>query len=162
MAGVEAARVSAHADDACFLLHFCEALGISERIGNGDLDLNVFSRAHALLALLRVHLRGCREDHRFEAGLLQAFCEIARPMRDLEFLGHFFRGGRISARQSDDFDVRNFGDALEMLLAKRALSRDSDLHLFSPWMFDFYPTNLPQSGGSTPDERATREAREIR
>jgi hypothetical protein len=83
-------------------------------------------------------------------------------MRDLEFLGHFFRGGRISARQSDDFDVRNFGDALEMLLAKRALSRDSDLHLFSPWMFDFYSTNLPQSGGSTPDERATREAREIR
>ena len=132
MAGIEAPRVAAHADDAGFFLHFHEALGIRESIRDGDFDLDVLSRAHALLALLRVHLRGRREDHRFEAGLLQALGEIARPVRNLEFLRDFFRGGLIAACQRDHFDARNLGDALQMLLAERALSRDANLHGFSP------------------------------
>ncbi len=90
MAGIEAPRVPAHADDAGFFLHFYQALGIRERVRNGDFDLHVLSGAHALFALLGVHLRGRCQDHRFQAGLLQALSEIASPVRDLEFLGHFF------------------------------------------------------------------------
>jgi hypothetical protein len=53
-------------------------------------------------------------------------------MRNLEFLGYFFRGGLISARQRNHFNARNLGDAIEMLLAKRALSRDANFHGLSP------------------------------
>ena len=131
MAGIEAPRVAAHADHAGLFLHFYEALGIRERVRDGNLDLDMFSGAHALLALLRVHLSGRRQDHRFEAGLLQALGEIARPMWDLEFLRDFFRGGLIAACQRDDFDARNLGNALQMFLAKRALSRNANLHMFA-------------------------------
>ena len=82
-------------------------------------------------------------------------------MRDLEFLSHFFRGGLISACQSNDFDARNLGNALEMLLAKCALSRYADLHVFSP---DFKvlinyiiiieaQENSSESRGATPKRR---------
>src|ERR1700686_5283496 len=101
MAGIEAARVASHADDAGFFLHSDQALGIRESVRDGDLDLDMFPCAHALLALLRVHLSGSRKDHRFEAGLLQALAEIACPMRNLEFLRDFFGGGLISTRQRD-------------------------------------------------------------
>jgi hypothetical protein len=60
MAGVEPARVTTHADYAGFFLHFYEALGVRKRIGDGNFDLHMNSRAHALFALPGVHLSGRR------------------------------------------------------------------------------------------------------
>ena len=112
VAGIEAARVAAHADDAGFFLHLHQALGIRERVRDGNLDLHVLAGAHALHALLGVHPGGRRQDHGFEAGLLQALAEIAGQVRNLESLRHFFGGRLISAGQGDDFDARNIGAGL--------------------------------------------------
>ncbi len=98
MTGIEAPRVTAHADDAGFFLNADEAFGIRQRVRDGNLDLHMLAGAHAQLSLRRVHPSGRRQDHGFQARLLQALGEIARKMRDMEFLGHLFRRDLIPAR----------------------------------------------------------------
>ena len=66
MAGVEAARMARHRDDAGFLLHPHEPLGVRERVGHGNLDHDVLAGAHALLALRRMQLRRRGQNHRIE------------------------------------------------------------------------------------------------
>jgi hypothetical protein len=91
----------------------------------------VLPGAHALLTLLSVHSGGRGENHRFEAGLFQAFGEIARPVRDFELLGHFFGGNLIPARQGDDLYARNSGHGLQMFHAESTLPSETDLHMIS-------------------------------
>ena len=74
--GIEAARVAAHADEAGFLLHARQLFGVGEVVGDRNFDLHVFAGAHALDALLGVHLRGRGEDRGLDAGLREALVEI--------------------------------------------------------------------------------------
>ena len=130
MAGIEAARVAGHGDESGLLLRFQNALGIGQRIGHGDLHLHVLAGAHALHGLIGVHLRGRGQDHCFQTGLLQALAQIARPMRNAEFLGHFFGGGWIAASQRNNLDAGNILDRLDVLHAESALPGDTNLHGF--------------------------------
>src|SRR5262249_40847167 len=63
-----------------------------------------------------------------DAGLLQGFGIVRRPMRDLELLRDL--PGRIgrAPRQRDHLDARDILDPLQMLLAESALSRHYDFH----------------------------------
>ena len=78
VARVEAARVAGHRDEAGLLLHLDDRLGVRQRVGHRDLDLDVLAGAHALHRLLGVHLRGRRQDDGLDARLRQALAEVAR------------------------------------------------------------------------------------
>ena len=92
VAGIEAARVAGHGDEARLLLHRDDLLGIREVVRHRDLDLHVLAGVHALDGLGGMHLRGRGEQHGVEARLLQALGEVARPVRDAELLCDFLRG----------------------------------------------------------------------
>ena len=112
---------------------FCTFTSISESASESAIGISivdVLAGAHALLALFRVHRRGRGEDHRFEAGLLQAFGEIGGPVRNLETLGDFLGRAGTAARESDNLDARNIAESLDMLHAKRALPSDAYFHGF--------------------------------
>ncbi len=81
-----------------------------------------------LLGLLGVHLGGRCQDHGFQAGLFQAFGQIAGEMGNLVFPGYFLRRGLIAARERDHFDAGDFGDGVQVLDAEGALSGETDLH----------------------------------
>ena len=103
MARVETARVAAHGDQARFLLNPGQPLGILQCVRDRYLDHDVLAGAHALLALIGMHLRGRSQDGGLNAWLFQALGEIARPMRNAELSGDFFRAVGGSVVNDDEF-----------------------------------------------------------
>src|SRR5262249_26201627 len=85
MARVESTRMSAHCNDTGFFLHCENSFSVGKRISDGNLNLHVFARTHALHSLLGVNLcRGCQNDG-FKAGASKRLIEIRCPVRDLVF-----------------------------------------------------------------------------
>ena len=75
VAGIEAAHMAGHGDDAGLLGDLRQRLGILDIVGDRNLDQHGLAGAHHLLALAEVHLRRRGEDH--GVGALDAFAEIA-------------------------------------------------------------------------------------
>ena len=129
MARIESSGVAGHRDDAGFLLHLQQALGVRHRVGHRDLDHHVLAGAHALFRLGGVHLRGrgtgsplpdpagagTRPDRRW-------------PVRNLPLPGNLACLLIARPGQRDDFDVRNLRHGLQMLDAERPLAGETDLH----------------------------------
>ncbi len=128
VAGVEAARVAAHRDEPGALLRFQGLFRILEAVGQRDFHLHMLAGFQALDGLLRMHLRGRGEDHRIEAGLLEALGKIAGVMRNAEFLRDFPGGFLVATGERDDLDAGNLLDGLQMLDAERALSCQTYFH----------------------------------
>ncbi len=128
MAGIEAARVAAHGDEAGFLLRLQHGFGIREAVGQRNLHLHMLAGPQALDGLLRMHLRGRGEDHRRKSRLLETCGEIPGVVRDAELLRHFPGGFLVAAGDRDDFDPRNLLDGLQMLDAEGALSCQTYFH----------------------------------
>jgi len=97
VARIETADMARHSDDAGFLGHLRQGLGIRHIVGDGNFDQHVLPRTHHLLALGAVHLRRRGQDHRI--GAFDAFGKIIAPMRDAVFLGDLFGAFRIAADQ---------------------------------------------------------------
>jgi hypothetical protein len=85
VAGVEAASVAAHRDQAGLLLQRCHCLGTGERVGERDLDLHMLARLQARDRLLGVHLRRRAQDHRIDILQREAVGEIGRDVGDAVF-----------------------------------------------------------------------------
>ena len=132
MARIEASRVAAHCDDAGLLLHAHQSLGIGEIVGNRNLDHHMLAGAHAHLTLGGMHLRRRGEDRRLDAGLLQAFGQVGRPMRDAEFFRDLLGGLGPPAGERDHFNAWNIAHRFEMLDAESALPGQTDLHRCFP------------------------------
>ena len=128
VAGVEAPGMASHGDDAGFLLNLQQLFGVGEGIRDGDFDHDVLASTHTLNALRGVHLGGGRKKHRFQAGLLQGFGKVGRPMGDLEPLGYLFSAGRIPAGERNDFYSLNVCQRFQVLDSKRTLTGQSDFH----------------------------------
>jgi len=128
VAGIEAADMAPHGDDAGLLGDLHQVLGILDAVGHRNLDQHVLAGAHHLLALAEMHLGRGGEDH--GVGALDAFAEVAGVVGNAVFLGHL--GGRvlIAADQRGDFEARNALERVEMLLAKGALAGNADFHRF--------------------------------
>ena len=137
MARVESPRVSSHGDQARFLLRLKQTFGILQAIGDRNLDHHVLTGAHALNALIGMHLGRRSQDRRFHARLGQALRQIACPMGNVESLRHLFCLDRISAGQRYHFDAVNVRDCLQVLDAKRTLSGNAYFHRFPSNEFVF-------------------------
>src|SRR6185437_800067 len=122
MARVEAARVAAHGDQAALLLYLRQLFGVLQAIRDGNLDLHVLARTHALDTLLRMHLRRRGENRRLHARLRQALAQILREMRDLEALRHFARAVDVATGEGYHLHVRNFLQGFQLLDAEGALA----------------------------------------
>ena len=85
MARVKAPHVAAHGGDAGFLGDLHKVLGVFDAVGDWDFHQHMLARAHHLLALAEMHLRGRGQDHRVRA--LDALRQIAGEMRNTVFLG---------------------------------------------------------------------------
>ena len=130
VARIEAAGVARHGDQAGFLLHLHDHLGVVHRVGHRDLYLDVLARAHALHGLLGVHLGGRGQDGRLDAGLRQALREVGGPVRDAVLLGDFPGGVGAAARERRDLDARDVLHCFDVLDAERALPCHADFHGF--------------------------------
>src|SRR5688572_18156249 len=126
--GIEAPRMTTHADEAGFLLYAREFFGVPEVVGDRDFDLHVFAGAHALDALAGVHLRGSCKDRGFDAGLSQAFLEPGRPVRDAELFRDLGRRLGTAAGQRDDLGAGDLLDGFDVFYAEGALASDADFH----------------------------------
>jgi hypothetical protein len=77
---IEAAGVARHGNHAGFFLHPDQAFRIRQSVRHGNLDHDMLAGAHALFRLRGMHMRGSRQDRRFDARLLQTFREIGSAM----------------------------------------------------------------------------------
>ena len=128
VAGIEAARVTSHGHQARLLLHLHQLFGVGQVVRHRDFDHHVLAGLQALYGLRGVHLGRRRQQHGVQAWLLQALCQVARVMRDAEFLCHFPGGLLVAAGQRDDLDAGDVADRLEMLDAKGALTCQTYFH----------------------------------
>ena len=80
VAGVEAAGVAGHRDEARVLLRLHQRLGVGEAVRHRDLDLHVLAGLQALDGLRRVHLGGRAQDHRVDV-LAASGCRPGRSRR---------------------------------------------------------------------------------
>ena len=126
MAGIEAAHVPAHGDDAGLLGDPHQLLGVLDAVGDRDFDQHVLAGAHHLLALAEMHLGRRGKDHR--VGAFDALGEVAGVMGNAVFLRDLGGGVLIAADQRGDLDAGNALERVEMLLAEGALAGYADLH----------------------------------
>jgi hypothetical protein len=115
-----------HGDDAGLPGDRDQPLGVLDAVGHGNLDQHVLAGPHHLLALAEMHLRGRGEDHR--VGALDALAEIAGIMRNAVFLCDLRGRILVAADERGDLDVRNPLQGVQVLLTKRALAGNTNLH----------------------------------
>src|SRR5262245_10156002 len=115
VAGIEAAHMAAHGDDAGLLGDPHQRLGVLDAVGDRNLDQHVLAGAHHLLALAEVHLGRRGQDHRI--GALDALAEVAGAVLDRVFLGDLGGGVLVAADERGDLDLGNTLERVEMLLA---------------------------------------------
>ena len=100
--------------------------------------------AHALLALVRMHLSRRGQDRSLKARLTQALGEVGGPVRNAVLLGDFLRAGRVAADEADDLDAVDHLQRIKVLLSERTLPCDQQLHVrFSRMM---WPTAVLDAG----------------
>ena len=128
MAWIEPPGVPRHGHKPRLFLDPDQPLGVGQRIGHGDFHLHVLAGAHALLCLVRVHLRGRGEDRGFDTRLLEALGQVRGPVGDAVLPGDRFGRIRRATGEGDDFDAVYAGQPGQVLLAKGALARYTDLH----------------------------------
>src|SRR5262245_60461963 len=126
VAGIEAAHMAAHGDDAGLLGDPHQLLGVLHAVGYRNFEQHMFSRTHHLLALTEVHLGGRGQDHRI--GAPDAFAELAGIVRNGVFLGDFRGGVLVAADQRGDFYIRNALQGVQVLLTERALAGNANFH----------------------------------
>ena len=136
MAGIEAAHVPAHGDDAGLLGDLHQRLGVLDAVGDRDFHQHVLAGAHHLLALAEMHLGRRGEDHR--VGALDAFGEVAGVVRDAVFLRDLRGRVLIAADQRSDLGIGNALERVEVFLAEGALTGNADLHC---WPLSFSVTS---------------------
>ena len=120
VAGVEAARVADHRDQAGRLLQRGDFLGACKRVGERDLDLHVLACLQAGDALRGVHLRRRAQDHCVDSLDRQAVGEVGAHVGDAVFRGDLLRLVELAADQRDDLDAVDQLDRVQMLDAERA------------------------------------------
>ena len=97
VAGVEAAGVADHRNQAGFFLYFQHFFGVAPRVGQRDFDLHVFAGAQALQGLRGVHLGGGTQNHRVQLGQGERGGQIVGDKTDAVFVGHGLGFGQIAA-----------------------------------------------------------------
>src|SRR5690242_8693094 len=126
MTGIESPHMPGHGDDPGVLLDLHQLFRIGHIVGDRNLDQHMLARAHALLALAKVHLRRGGEDDGL--GALDALCKIAGEVRNTVLLRHFGGGVLIAADKRHDLDVGDALERVEMLLTESTLTGNADLH----------------------------------
>ena len=120
VAGIEAAGVADHGDEAGFFLHFQHFFGICPRVGQRNFHLYVFAGAQALQGLRGVHLGGGTQDHGIQFGKGQGGSQIIGNETDAVFVGNGLGFGHVATDQGDDFYIRDVFDAVEVFFAESA------------------------------------------
>ncbi len=130
VAGVEAAGVAAHRDQAGLLLqrhHFLSAL---ERVGERNFDLDMLAGLQACQRLFGMQLRRRAENDGIDFGQRQAARQVGADMRNAVFVGDLAGFFQVAADQRDDFDAVDVLDAVEVLDAEGAGARQGDFDNF--------------------------------
>ena len=132
VAGIEAAGMTGHGNEAGLFLHLVYAPGIGQVIGDGDLDLHMLARLHDLYRLVGVHLRGRGEDGGVYARLRQGLAQVGGPVRDAVFPGDLGGGIGAAAGDGSHFHTCNILQAVQVFLGKCTLTYHTNLHQTPP------------------------------
>lgn len=120
VAGIEATRVSHHRHQPSLALKRRNGLRTCEAVRQRNFHLHMLARAHRLLRLIGMHLRGRAEDHSIEFLDLQALLQIVGDVRNAVLVRHLLRLRQVAADERNHLHVLDVANAIEMLDAERA------------------------------------------
>ena len=120
VAGVEAARVAAHGNQASLFLQRHDLRAVAVHIAQRNFHLNMFARVQTSDGLRGVHLRGRAQNHRVHLFDGEAVVQVGGDMGDAVFVGHLLRLSEITANQRHHFNAVYQLDAVQVFDAEGA------------------------------------------
>ena len=130
VARIEAAGVAAHRNEPGPLLHRDDGFRVLQIVGERNLDLHMLAGFQTLQRLRGVHLGRRRQNHRVEAGKLEAVGEIGGDVSDAVFGRGLLRLVELASDERNHLDPVDQFDAVEMLEAEGAGPRQRGLDGF--------------------------------
>ena len=131
VAGVEAAGVAAHGDQAAAFRQRHHVVRAFERVCQWDFDLHVFAGFQASQRLLGVHLGGGAQNHGIDFFERQALVQVSGDVANAVLGGGFSGFFQVTADQGDDFHAVNVFDAVQMFDAESTCASEGDFDGFS-------------------------------
>ena len=131
MRRVEATRMTDHADSTRFLLRLIDRLRIVPAVGHGNFDLDVEAGTHALNRLACMHLRRRAKNRCLETGRLERVVQAREHLGNTVLGREFLCRLETTADERCNLDTVDVLDAVEMLDAESAATRDQNLHASS-------------------------------
>ena len=126
VAGVEAARVTAHGDQTGLLLQSHHLLTLTQHIAQRNLHLHMLARLQTGQRLRRMHLRGRAQNHCVHFFDRQTVFQIGGDVGNAVFISHLLRFGQFTPNQRHHFHAFDKLDAVQVFDAECAGSSESN------------------------------------